>query len=319
MLEFLALPATDLNRLVKLARQGSEKTSRQVPDADEFAEIADFIGEQLVQGTQTTLLEVETRLRGEDRRALSWYVNLVRTFSGTVQCGDVVKHLIFIPLQAAPGLTTSLNLGGSVHELAAALEGALDLGSNSVKLDARVMSFEVLQAITPLEWRALTTQTNDLPVEPHAVGSLGAVVGQWQVPIADRARLSRKLMHAIQRTPALSAWKVRTEGLLEERAGASRIRVFPAVLLQDVFTMLRQLRLNALLEYALRQANKPATLRWHWAEQSGELSWRLGGEAGAPSTGSSSFPDEPAELVEQQLMRLAQRLQLQLSPPIGST
>jgi hypothetical protein len=307
-----------LDHLAQTARKGAGKAARQQPDSDEFAELAGFIHTELARGQPSALLQLEARLRREDRRALAWYLNIVRTLSGTVQVGESLQHLLFIPLQLRPA-AGAIDIGSASHEIAAGLEQALDLGSNSLQLHTQVLGFVALEQLTPLDWHAIAKGAPSLPAPSGSASSLGVIVGHWRVDVRDRARLSRKLVHAMQRTPALNAWKVRTEGLLEERAAGSKVRVFPAVLLQDVFTLLRQLQLNTLLEYAMRQVAKPAVLRWHWAEPAGELSWRLGESAGEVQGGSSLFPDEPVELVEQQLIRLAQRLQFQLSPPISPT
>lgn len=305
-----------LEQLVSLARLGAEKAARHAPDPDEFNEVASFVGEQLETGNEVALIELEARLRDEDRRALVWYLTIVRTLSGTARFPDHFHHLLFIPVQAIGPDPRRLALGDATEEIAGALEHALDLGNGALQLSSEGVSLSTLESLRPLRWHALSRGKEDSTSLAGEFEELGAIVGRWKVAANDRVRLSRKLAHALQRTPSLNAWKMRTEGLLEERTPGVRVRLYPAVLLQDLFPLLRQVRLNTQLEHAARQCNHVRSLSWCWLEKPGELTWRLSCEGREPVSGSTAFPDESAELVEAQLARLAQRLQLKLSPPL---
>lgn len=304
-----------IEHLVSLARAGAEKAEQQASDSDEFNEVANFIGRQLQAGQKAGLGELTARLRQEDRRALAWYLTIVRTLSGTVPADDAFHHLIFIPVHVAASAPLRLALGRAVEEISGALEHALDLGNGSLELSSELVSLTTLESVDPLDWHDIAKGAQGFLSESLGVEELGAIVGRWTVAASDRARLSRKLTHALQRTPTLMAWRMRTESLLEEQTPEAQVRIYPAVLLQDLFALSRQLRLNTQLEQAARLCSQARSLSWRWSESSGELTWHLS-EGRVHLSGTAAFPDEPVDLVEAQLVRLAQRLQLKLSPPL---
>lgn len=309
-----SIPNFDL--LVAQARKGAAKAANQTADTPEFHEIADFIGESLESGQTEGLKALEHRLRAEDRNALAWYLHLLRTLSGTVRTEEEVRHLIFIPLFATPTIQGPLQLTSIAHEIAGSLEHALDLGHGTLKLREQGCSLSELESLSALQWRGLTLGEGDLPYSNGPFGDCGALLGLWSVPLYDQPRLKRKLVHAMQRTPALNQWKMRTEALLEEAAGGAQVRLFPVLQLQDLFQGLRQIRLNLKLEADRRQHADAKVLRWHWEEAIGRLAWRFeGAKLDAPEL-SADFPDEPAVLVEAQLARLSQRLALKLNPAL---
>lgn len=307
-----------LDALVLVAQQGAHKAARNQADAEEFSRVAQFIGAQLELQQQQPLQALETRLRSEDRRALAWYLNILRTLCGTVAVEDHMHHLVIIPLMVTPAQKGVLSLSSFTHEIAGALEHVLDLGEGSFELHPHGVSSAILFGLTPLRWHALASARQGFALPAAPFGRLGALVGRWHVELGDRARLSRKLLHAMQRTPALNAWKMRTEALTEEAALGARARIFPAVLLQDAFTLLRQVTFNTQLEQAARQHAQAKQLQWVWKDREGELHWKLRTAANESAAGEASFPDEPVEFIEQQLARAAQRLQLELLPPLKS-
>lgn len=303
-----------LEQVIRAAREGAAKAARNDPDSDEFNEVAQFIGSQLEHLQPHALQKVEERLRREDKCALAWYLNLQRTLCGTVPIDSHLQHLVFLPVEANPALNHPLYAGAAVHEIAGSLEKALDLGPGALELHPEGIPLGTLERTTPIRWRALATSEQALALPSETFGPVGALIGRWRVAQDDRPRLARKLLHAMQRTPALSAWKVRTEALLEEHAAGHRVRVYPLVLLQDFFTMIRQVQLNSALELAARKFTTAERLVWTWAPGGQSLSWRLVDGQGEELAGSSPFPDEPAELIERQLERVARRLQLELTP-----
>jgi len=303
-----------LSELIAAAREGAALSSRQQPDPDQFSRVAEFIGTHLEASDDAPLLELASRLRIEDRRALAWYLNILRTLSGTVPAEGTIEHLIFIPVFVTPPLDQSLELGTRHHEIAGALEAALDLGTGSLQLHTSVLPLSTLEAITPCQWHAVAT----LPRPPwprgvKPVGTTGVIGGRWSVRVNDKPRLSRKLVHALQRTPALVSWKARTEALLEEVVAGHRVQVFPPMLLQDVFSGIRQFRFAADVEEAARRHAPARQLRWSFDSAAGALKWHLVTDQGDTPVRVSPFPDESVELIENQLERLARRLELKLA------
>lgn len=306
----------NLDLLVETSRRGAEKSSAQKPDVEEFEKISEFIGLQLAEADRRDLARLDVRLRQEDRKALAWYLNIVRTLSGTVEAGEHIRHLLFIPFQADKALAWPFWIDSSVEEIAGGLETALDLGYGSLELHPETLPFEALEAVGVLDWhRMVTSERLSVSAQP-AVSKGGVLVGRWTVPQSDRPRLARKLLHALQLTPELKAWRARTEGLLSEKADGARITVYPAVLLQDVFALVRQIRFSTELEQAARRCANAESLTWAWIEKAGELKWRLANAAGETVEGQSHFPDEPTALVEDQIRRAGQRLRLRLLPPL---
>lgn len=302
----MSLPSPE--KLLPLIRRGAKHRQQERADVPEYTQIAEFIGEALALSDSQALEKLESRIRNEAPEGLAWYLDILRTFSGTVRDSVSVHHVMFIPLISEKPIEHELVLGSARHELEGQLEHALDLGHGSVKLLKSATPLAVIERTTPLAWRALAEGEPSAAAsfEGHPLGACGgALIGVWTVAHEDKARLSRKLMHALNRTPELDAWRLRTQGILQTRSMDSRFMVYPVFQLQDFFTGFRRIRLSLDLERALRELPEAQMLRWEWIDDWVVCS--LTDHHGRSKEVRAHFPDEPPELVEAPIQAFCQR------------
>jgi hypothetical protein len=310
----------DLSNIVELARRGANEAANGQPDATQFNVIADLIGECLSQSDSATLQRFEARVRSEAPQSLPWFLSILRTLAGTVSQGEVMHHLVLVPLFSKEPLPQPIELGSARHEIEGSLETALNLGHGTLRLLPAAASLEAIGAMSPFDWLRLVegSEDSDAPLCRAQFGAQGgALVGRWSVDRSDKARLSRKLVHATQRTPELVSWQQRTSALLEEAALGAQLIVYPAYQLQDFFSAFRQFQFVRDLEGAFRQLPLAQTLQWSWLDTN--VNCELNDSKGGRVKLRNAFPDEPRSLVLARLRGFCARRGLRAEPELTST
>ena len=295
-------------KLLPLIRRGARSARQEAPDVPEFNQVADFIGEALELEDQEALTELETRIREEVPEALPWYLPILRTLAGTVVDAASIHHVILVPILSNRPIEHEVVLGLARHELDGQLEHALDLGHGSLKLLSSVVPLATIEAASALQWRVLAQgdPKDTEPFEHRALGAQGgALVGIWSAAREDKARLSRKLLHATHHTPELEAWRLRTQAILQTRSMDSRFSIYPVLQLQDFFTGFRQFQLRSGLESAFRELPEAQLLRWAWVDEYVVCS--LSDRYGRSKEVRTRFPDEPRELAQARIEGFCRR------------
>ena len=314
------MPPDDLSNMVELARHGADQAANGQPDATQFNVVADLIGECLSQTDSATLQRFEARVRSEAPQSLPWFLSILRTLSGTVPQGDVMHHLVLVPLFSKEPLAQPLELGNARHEIEGSLETALNLGHGTLRLLPTAASMEAIDAMSPFDWLRLVegAEDSDAPLCRAQFGAQGgALVGRWSVDRSDKTRLSRKLVHATQRTPELVSWQQRTSALLEEASLGAQLIVYPAYQLQDFFSAFRQFQFVRDLEGAYRQLPLAQTLQWSWLDAT--IQCELGDAKGGRVKLRNAFPDEPRSLVLARLRGFCVRRGLRADPELTNS
>lgn len=308
------MPLDEVTEAISFSRRGAQLAARNLPDHAELTNVAELIGSALEAGDDHTLQELDRRTRSEAPEALPWLLSILRTLTGTQVEQNTIEHLVLIPVLHEP-VTDGINLGTTIHEIEGSLEYALDLGYGSLKLRPSLIPFSFFQYAPPSALRAL------LEEPPGLNGSLdglalaegcSAITGRWKVNRSDRARLSRKLLHAMQRTPELIAWQRRTEALLSEYHRDGSFSVYPLLQLQDYFSGVRQVVFVHALERAYREIPQAHLIKWHW--QGHRISCELSDVSERKRVVDGNFPDEPKEFAQMRLSAFSTRRGLFLEP-----
>ena len=310
------MPLDELNEAIDSSRRGATLAARNLSDHAELINVAELIGNALEGGDDALLGELEKRTRIEAPEALPWLLSILRTLTGTFVEQNSIGHLVLIPVLHDP-LCKNISLEAAIHEVEGSLEYALDLGHGSLSLQRTLLPFTFLQHAKYSALRALLEGSRDckesLKDLPLAEGC-SAIVGRWTVERSDRLRLSRKLLHALQRTPELIAWQRRTEALLAQQCDSSFFSVYPVLQLQDYFSGVRQIVFVHSLERAYRQLPEAHLLSWEWRDRS--IVCELKDVNNRKVAVEGRFPDEPKEFAQMRLAAFCTRRSLFMEPPL---
>ena len=309
------MPLDELTQVIEYSRRGAQRAARNLPDHAELTNVAELIGHSLDSADDQLLIELQRKTREEAPEALPWMLSILRTLTGTLVEQNAIRHLTLIPVLHGP-VHQGISIP-AIHEIEGSLEYALDLGYGSLKLMPSLVPFSYLQRAKPSMLRALIEQPPDLGKRLEGLTldeGCSAMIGLWRVERSDRARLARKLVHAMQRTPELVAWQRRTEALLQGCADGA-FSVYPILQLQDFFSGVRQILFVHLLEKAYKEIPDAHLVKWHWEGE--RINCTLRDVSNRERLVQGNFPDEPKEFAQMRLAAFCARRSLFIEPQMA--
>lgn len=313
------MPTDELAQAIENSRRGAHLAASNKSDHAELATVARLIACALEAEDSVVLAELERRVRLEVPEALPWFLSILRTFSGSAVESATIQHLALIPIMSRTQ-GCLVNLEHSAHEIAGALEYALDLGPGSLRLLPQVASITSIEAASPVTWRRITEGVPGAEaslLDPVLKDGWGAIIGLWTVGRTDRARLARKFVHATQRTPELISWQRRTEALLEESSSGGQFSIYPVMQLQDFFAGFRQIQLVHALESAFHEVPQAHALKWEWIDTC--VRCTLSDTTGHTRFIEARFPDEPREFAQMRIAAFCTRRGVFADPQLPMT